>query len=664
MKKYLIVLLAVAALLPLSHACLSRTPEAETPDGATYDPASVTLEIDCPGMEPVTRALDPSQEKAVHDLNVYFFSKQFPDDIAEHVFSDGNTSRVKVSLFPTNYDLYVIANAGRDMGEISREKVAAYSATVGTEQELTRNDRLPMSARQEVRITGNTSLPVSLVRCVARLELSLNVTEALKGHLLLHSVQLCGAARSCSFFSDNAPSETNRLDYPKQTLSGDSFNGSYYLWENMQGVNSSIADQKQKNRVNAPAAATCLHIEASYDGRKADYYIYPGANATSDFNIRRNTTYSLQVNILGISEVDTRVSTTELSVTPFPATSYAPGETAFSTLSTRSTHNPDGLFYLTYSIPQGGGTLLIDGAAHTPGVPFLFAQGGGKNAQIAYTQQGEGPARITFSLTDTYGFTIDKEIGTTYKIPYQPIEASLSDPGTATVGVPCVFYLSFSEPNYAGPFNVKYELLEGTGSLTSTVISRWSSGTTVVFDKGEQVRLGFFASEKGAVRLRFTVSDQNGQSKTVEQTIRISGKSVRAYASWDITGYEQHTMLDSTERTTYRDPCYLNVYAELSKSVSASTTVTVELHYTVDHRGFYGDTYTRQVTDKVSVSIPAGQSSGRAVARQYCEYCYIDNESYPHVLVIEGDRIEPASGEDMTRIVSASCSDPNIDITY
>ena len=132
MKKYLIVLLAVAALLPLSHACLSRTPEAETPDGATYDPSSVTLEIDCPGMEPVTRALDPSQEKAVHDLNVYFFSKQFPDDIAEHVFSDGNTSRVKVSLFPTNYDLYVIANAGRDMGEISREKVAAYSATVGT----------------------------------------------------------------------------------------------------------------------------------------------------------------------------------------------------------------------------------------------------------------------------------------------------------------------------------------------------------------------------------------------------------------------------------------------------------------------------------------------------------------------------------------------------
>lgn len=230
--------------------------------------------------------------------------------------------------------------------------------------------------------------------------------------------------------------------------------------------------------------------------------------------------------------------------------------------------------------------------------------------------------------------------------------------------MPCVFYLSFSEPNYAGPFNVKYELLEGTGSLTSTVISRWSSGTTVVFDKGEQVRLGFFASEKGAVRLRFTVSDQNGQSKTVEQTIRISGKSVRAYASWDITGYEQHTMLDSTERTTYRDPCYLNVYAELSKSVSASTTVTVELHYTVDHRGFYGDTYTRQVTDKVSVSIPAGQSSGSAVARQYCEYCYIDNESYPHVLVIEGDRIEPASGEDMTRIVSASCSDPNIDITY
>lgn len=664
MKKYLIVLLTVAALLPLSHACLSRTLEAEAPAGATCDPASVTLEIDCPGMEQITRALDPAQEKAVHDLNVYFFSKQFPDDIAEHVFSDGNTSRVSVNLFPTDYDLYVIANAGRDLGEISRERVAAYSATVGTEQELTGNGRLPMAARQEAHITGKTTLSVVLVRCVARLNVSLNVTEALKGHLVLKSVQLCGIPRSGVFFDENRPTEPDRLDYPKQSLSGDSFSGSYYLWENIQGVNTSITDQKQKNRANAPAAATYLHIEASYDGRKADYYIYPGANATSDFNIRRNTTYTLQVNVLGINDVDTRVSTTELSVTPFPNASYAPGETAFSTLSTRSTHNPDGLFYLTYSIPLGGGTLLIDGAAHTPGIPFLFAKGGGKNAQIAYTQHSEGSARIAFTLTDSYGFTIDKEIGTTYKIPYMPIEASVTDPGSAVVGVPCVFYLTFSEQKYEGPFNVKYELLEGTGSLTSTVISRWSSGTTVKFDKGEQVRLGFFASEKGAARLRFTVSDNNGQSKTVEQTIRVSGKSVRAYASWDITGSEQHTMLDSTERTTYRDPCYLNVYVELSKSVSASTTVMVELHYTADHRGFYGSSHTQQVTDKVSVSIPAGQTSGSAVARQYCEYCYIDNESYPHVLVIEGDRIEPTSGEDMVRIVAASCSDSNIDITY
>lgn len=644
-------------MLPLSHACMSRTLEAEIPAGATYNPATVTLEIDC--MQQATRALDPSQERAVHDLNIYFFSKKFPDDIAWHVYSAENTSRVPVSLFPTDYDLFVISNAGRDLGELSRERVASYTISVSSEQELIRNNRLPMAVHREVSITGNTTLPINLIRCVARIDLALTVAPALRGHLLIRSVQLCSAPRSCAAFTENHPGGESVLDYSKQTLSGDSFSGNYYLLENLQGTNASISDAKAKNRANAPAGATYLHIEASYDGRKADYYIYPGANATNDFNIRRNTTYSLQVNILGLSEIDTRVSTTELDVVSFPQSSYAPGETAFSTITARSTNNPEGLFYLSYTVVQGGGTVLIDGAAHTPGVPFLFSQGGSKSAQIAYTQHSEGPARMTFTLTDSYGFTLARDVSTTYKIPYQPIEASLSDPAEAVVGIPCVFYLAFSEQNYSGAFNVKFDLLEGTGSLTSSVISRWSSGTTVAFEKGEQVRLGFFASEKGTVRVRFTISDDHGQSKIVELSLHVSGKSVSANADWDITGYEKHAAEDSTFRTTYRDPCYLNVYAEISRSVGADLTVTVELQYRVDHQGFYNSSYER-VTDQVSVLIPAGQTKGSVVARRYTEYCYIDNESYPHVLVVEGDCLDYVT----MKIVGAYCSDPTIDISY
>lgn len=659
MKRYLIILLSAAALLPLSHACLSRTLETVIPGGTTYDPATVTLTIDCPGMDQITRALDPTQERAVHDLNIYFFSKKFPDDIARHVYTDGNVSRVPVDLFPADYDLYIIANLGRDLGERSREQIAGYTATAASEQELIRDGRLPMAAHQEMSVTGDASLSVNLVRCVAKIDLSLSVAPALRGHLVLHSVQLCGTPRSCKQFGENRPAEADRFDYPKQSLSGNSFNGSYYLWENAQGINGSITDSRAKNRANAPAGASYLHIEASYDGRKVDYYIFPGANTTSDFNIRRNTTYMLQVNILGLSAVDTRVSTTEIDIASFPNASYAPGEMAHTTLAVRSTNNSDGLFYLSYTVPQGRGSLLIDGAAHTPGVPFLFAQGSGKNAQISYTQNSEGPVRIAFSLTDAYGFALGKEITTTYKIPYMPIEASVSDPGSAVVGVPCVFYLSFTEQNYTGAYRVKYELLEGSGSLTSTVVSRWNSGVTLSFDQAEQVRLGFFAAAKGTVRVRFTISDSNGQSKVVEQAFSVSGVPVSASADWDISGVEQHAMEDSTERTTYRDPCYMKVYAELSRPVGSPVTVTVEIQYRLEHCGFYNCTATR-ITDRVSVVIPAGQTKGSAIARQYTEYCYIDNESYPHVLVVEGDRIDAVT---MTP-VSAYCSDPSIDVSF
>ena len=159
--------------------------------------------------------------------------------------------------------------------------------------------------------------------------------------------------------------------------------------------------------------------------------------------------------------------------------------------------------------------------------------------------------------------------------------------------------------------------------------------------------------------MRFTISDSNGQSKVVEQAFSVSGVPVSASADWDISGVEQHAMEDSTERTTYRDPCYMKVYAELSRPVGSPVTVTVEIQYRLEHCGFYNCTATR-ITDRVSVVIPAGQTKGSAIARQYTEYCYIDNESYPHVLVVEGDRIDAVT---MTP-VSAYCSDPSIDVSF
>ena len=521
-----------------------------------------------------------------------------------------------------------------------------------------------MAARQEVAVTGNTTLSVALERCVSRLDVSIEVAPALRGHLLIRSVQLCSAPRSCTFFGENRPAAGGTFDYPKQTLSGETFEGSYYLWENAQGTNATITDPRARNRANAPAAATCLHIEASYDGRKADCYVYPGENTTTDFNVRRNTHYRMQVRMLGMNETDTRITTTELDVAAFPQASYAPGETAHTTLSLRSSNNPGGLFYLAYAIPQGGGTLTIDGVSHSPGVPFLFAQGESKSARIAYTQAAEGPARIVFTLSDAYGFPLERQIETTYKTPYRPIEASTTDPGATRIGMPVQFYLSFSEADYTGSFRVRYELSEGEGTLSTPEVSGWNSGTTLAFDGARQIRMNFLPSACGTARLRFIVSDDHGQSQTVERAIPVSGTPVAASASWEIDGDRLLAPEDSTLSTFYRDPCYLRVSASLSRPLSVAATVSVRLRYVLEHRVIYGTSSDERMDERVSVTIPAGQTSASVIARRYSEYCYVDNESYPHVLVKEGYRVEPIPGIDMVTVVGASCTDTNIEFTY
>ena len=664
MKHFLITVLCAAALMPVSHACLSQTLEGEGPDDAAPASATVTLRFDAPGMETATRALSPQGEKTVRDLNVWFFSKRFGDDIARHVYTDANTSQVSTTLYPTDYELYVIANAGSDLGALPQQQIAAYAASVVSQEELTSNGTLPMAARQEVSVTGNTTISVALERCVSRLDVSIEVAPALRGHLLIRSVQLCSVPRSCVFFGQNRPATGGTFDYPKQTLSGETFEGSYYLWENAQGTNAAITDPKQRNRANAPAAATCLHIEASYDGRKADCYVYPGENTTTDFNLRRNTHYRMQVRMLGMNETDTRITTTELDVAAFPQASYAPGETAHTTLSLRSSNNPGGLFYLAYAIPQGGGTLTIDGVSHTPGVPFLFAQGESKSARVAYTQASEGEARIVFTLSDAYGFPLERRIETTYKTPYPPIEASTTDPGTARIGLPVQFYLSFSEADYTGSFRVRYELSEGEGTLSTPEVNGWNSGTTLAFDMAQRIRMNFLPSARGTARLHFTVSDDHGQSRTVERAISVSGTSVSTSASWEIDGDRFVAPEDSTLSTYYRDPCYLRVSASLSKPLGVAATVSVRLRYMLEHRVIYGTSSDERMDERVSVTIPAGQTSATVVARRYSEYCYVDNESYPHVLVKEGYRVEPIPGIDMVSVVGASCSDENIEFTY
>ena len=80
------------------------------------------------------------------------------------------------------------------------------------------------------------------------------------------------------------------------------------MFENRRGVVSSITKQKDKVVTNAPAHATYVEINGTVGSVPATWKIYLGANNTSNFNIKRNCTYTYNITLNDVVTADTRVN--------------------------------------------------------------------------------------------------------------------------------------------------------------------------------------------------------------------------------------------------------------------------------------------------------------------------------------------------------------------
>ena len=81
--------------------------------------------------------------------------------------------------------------------------------------------------------------------------------------------------------------------------------------------------QEQKCAGNAPEGATFLRIKAQREGKLLTYDVYLGENNTTNFDVRRNTVYTLNIVIKGENAVDTRVDAFEVEISDnFPYEGY------------------------------------------------------------------------------------------------------------------------------------------------------------------------------------------------------------------------------------------------------------------------------------------------------------------------------------------------------
>lgn len=427
-------ILSLTAGVLLLAAC-SRTEElpAPVPSGTS----AATFVFGVPEAEPGSRTLDPSQESAVADLNLYIFPSG-SDLCTEHRYQPA-LQPLTLPLPPGSYDLYAVANAGRDLGSLGRTDLETLSLPAGSEDEIISGHRLAMAARHSFIIVGATTVHVGLVRLAARLTLNVSTAEAFAG-FTLRSVQVAGVPRGMTPFAAGRPASDGEVTaWPRHELAGRSCSATFYLPENAQGEVSSITDPRQRSRAHAPEYATCIHIEGEASGRKVDYYIYPGGNTTSNFDILRNRRYTLDVMISGVNTLDMRLSTLGMELSPLPETCYV-GEEVFSDLQVEST-DPAGVYRLAFKPGAEGDEATLDGAPLTPGtfVP-LFLGADIHTARIGYRPMTAGLTRPEFVLCDGYGYEMSRTLQT--EAAEKPsLGVTLTPPSAVIIGRSAVFTL-------------------------------------------------------------------------------------------------------------------------------------------------------------------------------------------------------------------------------
>lgn len=266
------------------------------------------------GAHPQTRAsLTDAQEDAVSEICVFQFENATNTlKYSGHISLGAGTLTTDISLATGMgvCTVYVLANVGDLTSRVAygssladfKKLAAEVTSGKGT------GDNLPMCGSND-NFDSNTAntLAVSLTRSVAKVSLNLTLPNG-PDLFTVSAIKLMNVAKNLYYVESTAPTTSDELtDY----TSDNSNTITWYIPENKAGT-TSLSDWKDRYEGNAPATATYILIEGSYtpqNGTTRDvaYAIYLGDNDPADFNVARNTKYTVNASIRGTNLDDGRV---------------------------------------------------------------------------------------------------------------------------------------------------------------------------------------------------------------------------------------------------------------------------------------------------------------------------------------------------------------------
>lgn len=284
----------------------------------------------------VTRAITSDTEGKIQDITVYIFDSK--GDVIGSQYTAGNiTNTVSASITTraaTGCNIYVVANAGsgKFAGIYNITDFDKKYATITTPEDLANGSTYPIMFGKIGPITinsGTSSQTINVARLLSKITFNIkpNKISTSTYPITVDGYQLHHVPLNC-YYSDviKTPFDNTTCygDFVPVALTpkitdGNTLSFTYYVYENLAGTQPATT-WKDRNKNKAPEHASYLTVDAHTDIWKSTYYIYLGGkNLTSagasptydytDYNIYRNTNYTVTVNIKGsgASEDDVRV---------------------------------------------------------------------------------------------------------------------------------------------------------------------------------------------------------------------------------------------------------------------------------------------------------------------------------------------------------------------
>ncbi len=243
-----------------------------------------------------------------------------------------NPAAFEVSLIPNatgaTSNIYFIANSGSQIATPANE--AAFKTQVkaiASETDLMINGAggkksIPMFGQlltQTVPANGYiTTMNVTMTRMLAQVDLTYTIDASITSSFTLEQVRVCNVPNSMQYYTPGtgnfpaSPSYGTVINLPLETATAPGpTTVTFYLPDNRRGVGANTAgtDERLKSGVNYATYIELIgHLTTGApDVAEFRYRIYPGADKYNDYNLVRNTKYSLSTTLKGISASDSRV---------------------------------------------------------------------------------------------------------------------------------------------------------------------------------------------------------------------------------------------------------------------------------------------------------------------------------------------------------------------